>query len=128
MARYVSIFTKKEHLGRGNMAISAEKMSRLISGDADILVHRAFHQDGPIIYIYAGDELKKLLGRAVKNAHTTKNKETNRDDYYFLVRFTDPNNTYYKPEGSCLECADCDEEECGECFTTVPKHNSVVPF
>lgn len=124
MARYVSIFTKDEFLQRGNIAISADKMARLISGDAEILIHRAHHQDGPIIYIYSGEELKKLLGRAVRNGHTTYNQDKGRDEVsFFLARFVDPSGKYGQKEDSeNVEC-DCEDRDCENC-----KHDKNIPF
>lgn len=118
MARYVSIFTKEEFLQRGNIAISAEKMSRLVSGDAEILIHRAHHQDGPIIYIYSGEELRKLLGRAVRNGHTAYNQENGREEVsFFLARFTDPSGKYGQKEEEKEEC-DCEDRDCENCSKT----------
>lgn len=116
MARFISIFTKAEHLSRGNMAINVDKVSKLVSGEVGILVHRAFHADGPIINIYVGEELRELVGRAVKNGHTEKGEDGRDEVSYFLVRYTDPQGKYIRRESAPLS-HEYDEEED---YTTVP--------
>lgn len=86
----VVVYTKKEHLRRKSMSINRQKMKKLISGEADTLIHKAFAQEGEIIHIYKGQELKNLLANAVMNGRTIPNEQGIPEVEYFLATFTDP--------------------------------------
>ncbi len=86
----VVVYTKKEHLKRKSMSINRQKMKKLISGEADTLIHKAFNENGETIHIYKGQELKNLLAHAVMNGRTTPNEQGVPEVEYFLATFIDP--------------------------------------
>jgi hypothetical protein len=91
MNKEVVVFTKREHLQRKSMSINRQKMKKLISGDADTLVHRAFSMDGEVIHIYKDQELRNLLAAAVMNGRSLPNDKGLMEVEYFLAPFIDPN-------------------------------------
>lgn len=91
MTKEVVVFTKKEHLKRKSMSINRQKMKKLISGEADILVHRAFSLEGEIIHTYKDQELRNLLAAAVMNGRSLPNDKGLMEVEYFLAPFVDPN-------------------------------------
>jgi hypothetical protein len=91
MSKEVVVFTKQEHFKRKSMSINRQKMKKLISGEADALVHRAMSLDGEIIQIYRDQELKNLLAAAVMNGRSLPNDKGQMEVEYFLAPFIDPN-------------------------------------
>jgi hypothetical protein len=97
MSKEITVFTKKQHLKRRNMSINRQKMKKLVSGEADTLIHRVDSLDGPIIHTYKGEQLRALLASAVMNGRTMPNDTTGRLEVeYFLAHFIDPNNVLEK--------------------------------
>lgn len=92
MGQEVVVFTKEEHLKRKSMSINRQKMKKLISGEADTLVHRAYSLDGEIIHVYKDQELRNLLAIAVMNGRSLPNDKGILEVEYFLATFIDPNN------------------------------------
>jgi hypothetical protein len=92
MSKEITVFTKQEHLKRRLMSINRQKMKKLISGEADTLVHRIGSLEGPIIHVYKDQQLRTLLASAVMNGRSLPNEKGVLEVEYFLAQFIDPGN------------------------------------
>jgi hypothetical protein len=92
----VTIYTVAKYLTGKYLSINRQKMRKLISGEADTLVHRALGEDGPIVRTYTGQDLKNLLGNAVMNGRVVPDASGSPEVEYFLAPMSDPNGIISK--------------------------------